>query len=154
MNTAEALNSCRLFSGLSEEQLQWIMPLCRPQAVEGVTHIFREGESARFLYVVEKGRVALEMTGKRPEGGLTQPAPVATIRPWETFGWSAIVEPHILTLSAKAVGPCDLILLEGNELREVLDQYRDVGFLVLEGVARLLADRLVQTRETLIYERG
>ena len=117
-------------------------------------HIFREGERGRFLYVGGEGRAALEMTVKRPDGGLTRPAPVATIGPGETFGWSAIVEPHILTLSAKAVGPCSLILLDGNELREALNQYRDVGFLVLEGVTLLLADRLSQTRETLIYERG
>ena len=94
------------------------------------------------------------MTVNRPDGGATRPASVAILGPGEAFGWSSIVEPHISTLSAKAVDTASLISLEGTALWKALDHDRNAGYLVTVGLAKLLADRLVCTRESLILERG
>lgn len=116
--------------------------------------IFEQGEPAVFIYIVQEGRVALEMTLERPDGSLTHTTTVASVGQGEAFGWSALVEPYVLTLSAKAVECCELILIEGQKLREVLKRDGDMGYLVMANVAKLLAGRLMRTREAFVYERN
>lgn len=117
--------------------------------------LFRQGQPARALYVVEKGRAALELSLRHAEGAsLAHPATVATVGPGEAIGWSAVVEPHIMTLSARSLGASSFILIDGMALTELLRKHKDMGFVFMEALCRLLAERLMQTRETLIYERG
>lgn len=151
---SQALSRCEMFSRLTEQQLEAISELCRSHTFEKDSFIFREGQPARNLYVVEQGRVALEMTVRNYDGGRSRPATVALIGSGEAFGWSSIVEPHVLTLTAKAAESCNLVSIEGSMLRKVLDQDRDSGYLVMAGLSELLASRLRSTRENLIYERG
>ncbi|MBI2165758.1 MAG: cyclic nucleotide-binding domain-containing protein [Chloroflexi bacterium] len=154
MTGKELLKGCWLFDGLSEEQLGLLGTFCGQMQVAEGSVIFREGEPARYLYVVGEGRVGLEMSVQRPDGGLTRPAVVAVLGPGEAFGWSAVVAPHVMTMAARALEPSVVGLLEGKALREVLGCYRDVGYVVMCNLAKLLARRLNQTREALLYERG
>ncbi len=154
MTVMRFLQDSKLFGGLRDEQLQGFFPICQHVVIELGASIFRKGEPARFLYIVGQGRVALEMTMERPDGSVTPPTLVASVGLGETFGWSAIVEPHILTLSARAVERCNLVRVEGEALREVLNKHRELGYLVMVNVAKLLAQRLSETREAFVYERG
>lgn len=154
MTTMALLERCELLAGLHEEQVQILTNLAAPLEVEEGTLLFREGDSAKFLYVIGEGKVALEMVVSKPNGGHTHPATVATLGPGEAFGWSAIVDPYVLTMSARAAGPCQLVRLDGVALREVLRSYQGIGFVFMSNLTRLLAGRLARTRETLIYERG
>jgi CRP-like cAMP-binding protein len=154
MKTEQFLQSSLLFQGVSGEDLRLFLPICQQVSLERGKVIFQQGESARFLYIVGHGRVALTMMLERPDGSVTNPTTVASIGPGDAFGWSSIVEPHILTLSAQVVERADFIFFEGQALREMLGRHRDVGYLVMVNVAKLLAARLAQTREAFVYERG
>lgn len=154
MTVLASLGQCRLFSGLGEHQLRTLATFAWETEVPEGEVVFREGERARCLYAVVRGRVALAMRVQPPDGGPARLATVATLGPGEAFGWSAIVEPHVMTLTARAVEPSTLLVVEGDTLREVLRRYRDVGYLVMAALARLLGERLGQTRQALIYERG
>ncbi|MBI4340600.1 MAG: cyclic nucleotide-binding domain-containing protein [Chloroflexi bacterium] len=155
MTIAEVLLRCSLFSCMGEEELQRIVPLCtRLAAADGAT-FFRQGQPARSLYVLESGKAGLELSVQRPDGyGYANPTMVALLAPGEAFGWSAVVPPHIMTLSAHSVGPSNVLLVDGQALREMLQRHRDMGYTFMAGLSQLLAERLMQTRETLIYERG
>lgn len=153
MTVKQFLRGSHLFQGVSDEQLRLFLPISQQKTVEKGTHIFKEGEPAGFLYIVGKGRVAVEMRLERPDGSVTHLTTVASAGPGEAFGWPAIVEPHILALSAHAIERSSMVLIEGERLRELLDEHRDVGYLVMANVAKLLAQRLSQTREAFVYER-
>jgi len=154
MLDAPALEGFELFTGLTEQQLQLLTPFARQENVAPGTVFSREGQRAQFLYLVEQGRVALELAVSRPDGGHTRPTVLAILGPGQALGWSALVEPFILTASARALDPCRLVALEAAPLREALSRYPDVGYLLLSNLSKVLAERLAQTRQTLIYERG
>lgn len=154
MTTKGFLRCSQLFRGVSDELLDLFLDLCQQVRVEAGTPIFEEDQPARFLYIVGHGRVVLGMRLERPDGSVTDLTTVASVGPGEAFGWSALVTPHVLTLSARSVEPSLLLRIEGEALRSTLSLHSDAGYAVMVNVANLLAERLSQTREALVYERG
>ncbi len=150
----DTLRGCSLFRGLMEDQLDHIVPFCVGQEVSRDSILFREGEPARYVHVVERGVVALQMALHKPTGGFTKPATVAMIGPHTVFGWSALVEPHVSTLSAVAVRASRLVLVDGDKLNAFLVERPEIGYKIMAPLAKLLSERLAQTREMLLYERG
>ncbi|MDP3062756.1 MAG: cyclic nucleotide-binding domain-containing protein [Chloroflexota bacterium] len=151
MTIAQVLRRCHLFAGLKDEQIAEVLPLCAQTTALDGGILFKQGGPATSLYVVETGNVALEMSVF-----LTHPVLVARVGPGEALGWSALLEPHVMTLSAKAMGPgpCSLVKVEGAGLRSLLERRGDIASLVWRGLAELLAHRLTQTRQALVHERG
>jgi CRP-like cAMP-binding protein len=154
MTTMQVLQDHELFRGLDSEELLLLQTFTTAVAVERGSAIFTEGEPARFLYAIRQGKVGLEMAVPKPDGGYTRRMMVTILGPHDVFGWSALVEPHTFTLSARALEQCDLVKVEGRALREALHIYREVGFVVMSNLAEILAKRLAQTRQALVYERG
>ncbi|MBI4312421.1 MAG: cyclic nucleotide-binding domain-containing protein [Chloroflexi bacterium] len=155
MSETETLGRCSLFACFKESDLERIVPLCNRWDVEDGAVLFRQGQLAKSLYVVERGRAALDLSVPRQDSsGYSDSANVAILGPGEAFGWSAVMEPHIMTLSARAIGPGSFILIDGSALKEMLQRHKELGCLFMTALAQLLADRLIQTREALIYERG
>jgi CRP-like cAMP-binding protein len=149
----DSLKSAPLFQGLSEEQLAIFEAIAKPMTAERGTRIIKEGDPARHLCIVRQGRVAIEMALERPDGSYTPRTTVASLGAGEAFGWSALVEPHVLTMSAYAIEPTELLMLEGHKVREVLEGNRQVGYVVMSNVAKLLTRRLTEAREALVYDR-
>ena len=131
-----------------------VVPVCREELSTKGDHILKQGEPARYLYLVSEGRVSLHITLERPDGSSTGPKAVASIGPWEAFGWSALVQPYKSTLSATAMEPSRLVVLDGSILLELLGKHPDTGYLVMVNVASLIAERLAETREALVYDRS
>ena len=150
---SQFLRDSQLFKGLSDAQLQLLSAILRETVVAQGSRLFEQGAPATYLYVVGRGRVGLEMRLERPDGSVTHTTTVASAGAGDAFGWSAVVPPHMLTLSAFAQEPSTLVLVEGEKLRVLLNRNHDVGYLVMVNVANLLADRLAQTREAFVYER-
>ncbi|MFQ5874435.1 MAG: cyclic nucleotide-binding domain-containing protein, partial [Dehalococcoidia bacterium] len=144
-----------IFEGLTEGELGRIAPLCREKVYEAGEVIFQEGEVAKDLCLVVDGKVALEMK--------LQPWPHAPIRHTtvdlitrgETFGWSALVEPHILTLSARCLTKTKVIAIDGSELRRLLDTDCHMGYEVMGRLSHVVASRLRDTTAKLMeFLRG
>ncbi len=144
-----------IFEGLTEGELRRIAPICREEVYEPGEVIFKEGEVAKDLCLVVDGKVALEIE--------LQPWPHAPIRHTtvdlvtrgETFGWSALVEPYIFTLSAKCVERAKVIAIDGSELRRLLDTDSHIGYKVMGKLSHVVASRLRDTRAKLMeFLRG
>ncbi len=142
------------FAGLSDEHLQLIGTFSHRNAVESGATIFLQGRPAKHLYIVQQGNVSLEMLVPSPSGGATRPTRVSVLGPGEAFGWSALVEPHIFFMSAMALERCELLTVEGEALGEAMRRYPALGNVLLSNLTKLLAQRLHQTRQALIHERG
>jgi len=63
------------------------------------------------------------------------------------------VEPYLSTLTVTAVEPCKLVSVDGASLRAALNHHKDIGYLVMANLTRLIAERLAETREALVYHR-
>ncbi len=143
-----------VFQGVPEEDLQLLVPLCQEKMAIKDALVLKQGEPARFLYLVDEGRIGIQMNLERPDGSSTGPKAVASIGPREAFGWSALVQPYRSTLSATAVEMSRLIALEGSTLLEHLGRHPNTGYLVMVNVASLIAELLAETREALVYDRS
>ena len=153
MAIINVLRSSKLFSGLSESELEKVASLSTEETHSAGSTIAREGERARKLYILKEGRVVLDIhIGHDP----VRPATRATVRVvdrLESFGWSALVEPHVYTLSAECTEGCKLVAIDGERLRGLIDADHDLGFRVMKRLAAVIASRLRLTRHTLVTER-
>ena len=77
--------------------------------------IYREGDPASPLYLVEEGLVALEMVV--PGRG---PITILTVGPGEIFGWSSLFYQRPKTSAARALTPTRAEALDSARLRAAL----------------------------------
>lgn len=149
------IQACGVFHKLNNQQLQKIAAISREETYGTGHSIFKEGDPAQNFYILEEGKVILEMRLEPVSG--RSPSPLATIDvivKGETFGWSALVEPYKFTLSATTADKCKVIAIDSAKLRELIDADPIMGYEVMKGLSQVIASRLSHTRQMLISERG
>jgi CRP-like cAMP-binding protein len=109
------------------------------------TTLFEEGACNPFLYVVVRGRVALDI--QVPGRGQVR---VLSIEPGEMLAWSALLGGGTMTVSAVALEDTQMLALPGAKLLDVCQTNPDAGFQVMRRMADALAQRLVATRLQLL----
>lgn len=145
------LKECPIFEGLSDADLDKISSIATPAQYEAGHTLFVESVSAERMYVMEKGRVALQMG--LPAGRASRRITVDVVGKNDIFGWSALVESHRYTLTAVCLEPTNVLGIDGTRLRSVLEADQKLGYKVLSRLINLVASRLDETRRVLISER-
>jgi signal transduction histidine kinase/AmiR/NasT family two-component response regulator len=123
------------------------MALSSEVSYEKGARIFNEGETAANLYIVKKGKVALEMEvriGRRT----SKEATIDVITEGQVFGWSALSDKPVLTMSAISAEECTLLAINGNQLRHLCDEDADLHGKVMHELLDLVTDRLSHAKET------
>lgn len=115
------------------------------QSFEAGAVIFREGQPANQLYLIESGQVALEM--RLPAGGM---ATVQVLEPGELLGWSWMFPPFTWHLQARALGPVRTIVLNGGHLLATAEEDTRFGYCLMKRVAQMVIHRLQATRRQMI----
>jgi CRP-like cAMP-binding protein len=128
--------------------------LCSSRTYEAGASIFREGDSAEQLFVLEEGKVALQKDVPLPEAQLGRRITVDVVTRGEVFGWSSIVAPHIYTLSAICLQKTSVVAIDGARLRSLLQEDHHMAYEVLHGLLKVVASRLADTMQLLITERS
>lgn len=144
-----------LFRELSPAQLEKVATTSQEKAYEAGQFIFKEGDQAKSLYILEDGKVLLEMRiAPYPQRAPSPSAVIDVVGKGETFGWSALVPPHIFTLSASTAEKCRVIIIDGGKLTELMDADPVMGYEVVKRLAKIISNRLKRSREMLMSERG
>ncbi len=156
MTVATILKECSLFSALQRPQLEGLAALAVPEEHQAGSTLFLADDSAEKFYVVEEGKVALQMAPPRELG---RPATVRRITvdiavPPEVLGWSAFVHPHVYTLTAVCLSTTRVLTLDGPKLRRFLEDDPGAGYKILSQLLQVVAGRLHDTRWVLIAERS
>jgi len=154
MVPVEALANSPMFQGLSHAELADIAEISHRLVFEPGATIFLEGQQADSLFVLEEGKVALEM---KVQLGPDQPPKhtiIDVLSAGETFAWSALVEPHELTLSARCVKRSTVIAVDAAGLRQLMAADCGLGFVILQRLSSIISRRLRDAREQLVGERG
>ncbi len=146
----ELLGACSVFQGLGDATLRNIWSLAQVITVKEDERIFEKGQDATHLYVVGTGSV-----------NLCQPISVMMSEReilvevkgrGDLIGWSALVPPHKLTLSAYAATDCALLQIPGRELRALCEQDPQLGFAIMSNLASMIWTRLMQVQHMLAKE--
>lgn len=109
--------------------------------------LFREGEPANQLFLIEDGHVLLE--GHRPGLHLGPLNAVQELGPGDVLGWSWLFPPFTWHLQARATEPTSAILLNGAHLLVTAERDTRFGYCLMKRVSQVLIRRLQSTREQL-----
>jgi len=114
------------------------------------TFIFRENERAEGLYILVSGSVDLFFTiDVEYHPDWHKELLFNTINPGEFFGISALIEPHILTSSARTSSVCQVIKIDAAKLIALCEQDEQFAYGLMHQVAKVTIERLNATRTQL-----
>jgi CRP-like cAMP-binding protein len=130
--------------------LAGLAKLCRERTYESGSVIFTIGGSATDVYLLETGKVDIQIEFKIYDYEIL--TTVYTVGKGEIFGWSALVPPHRLTASARCEGKADVMMINGKELMEYLEKDRRIGYVVMKNLSALISSRLASTTIALRHE--
>lgn len=134
-----------IFQGVDtvkQDQLLPLISLCRIQ--EG-TVIFKQGEAASFLYILESGLV--EIVFKPFDGS---DIPVSRLNSGCVFGWSSTLGREGYTSSARALTDCETYRICGKELQKLCEENPETGVVILDRLASAIAERLECTHNEIM----
>ena len=113
------------------------------------SHILKSTETANALYIVIKGRVAIEIDLPR-----NRKIVIDFIERGDSFGWSALVPPHIVTASCLSVEETTLLEIPRESLLRLMDDDIAMKASIMEMLTHVVAVRLKDTRLQLTYLLG
>ncbi|MEZ6057615.1 MAG: Crp/Fnr family transcriptional regulator [Planctomycetaceae bacterium] len=125
--------------------LEALAEVASVQEVTAGEIVFRDGGPNDQLYLVQQGRLALEINipGQRP-------VRILTLAPGEMAGWSALLGEGKMTAGATAIVDSVLIVAPAAALRDLCEVNHDFGYHLMRQMAVALSQRLVVTRLQLL----
>lgn len=141
MVSLSELRASSLLEGLNDEQLAQVAKIAHEETFETGSLLFKENDEATTLYLIMEGRVAvlIDIGGGRKTN-------VDTVTKGETVGWSAMVPPHTMTASAKAVERTRVVALPGSQMRDFCLTNCQMCYTIMENLAKTIGARLRDTR--------
>ncbi len=134
-----------LLRGLTAREAEQVLALSVRMTIPSGGSLFRLGDPAERLYLIERGRIRLSfpllLRGQHEDVVLEEKTP------GETVGWSAMVPPYRFTLSATAPLETEVIALHREALSAFFAAVPEIGCRVSFNLAVLVGQRLqlVQT---------
>ena len=121
---------------LSDKALNVLMEGAREEVFKPGHLILRAHEPANSIYLIERGKVAIE--SHEADGDRS----VQTIGAGALLGWSWLFPPFTWHLQARALEPTAVIRLDGGHVLAACEADRDVGYEIVKRMAQVLIQRL------------
>lgn len=137
-----------LFYGLTDHQLDSLLPLCREEVYEASVVVFPEGQPCDTIYVIHCGKVALEM-GLRISRAAEESATIAVVTETGSLCCSGLIDLCIINDTGRTLERTTLIALDTAELKQLLEDDPDMKCKVMGNLAGVIFSRLAHTRDTL-----
>ena len=143
----EVLAKSALFKGLSDAELDQVLPLCHKKSYAAGFSIISEGDAAKDLYIIAEGKVIVEMN-LSVYPGMVQEALIETVPSEEPFGWSAVVGSRVYTMTARCAEATKVIAIDGEQLLSLFNGSPAIGFKVMEGLVEVVDARIKSVMRT------
>ncbi|OGO64496.1 MAG: hypothetical protein A2Z45_03810 [Chloroflexi bacterium RBG_19FT_COMBO_55_16] len=149
--TAERLRRSEIFSELCDEDLIAIAEFCREQTFQEGEIVLVEGAPAETLYLVERGKLALEKKIQIGRHSTPRNATIGYVEPGKIAGFSTLAMPDEYSTSAMCLEPTRVIAVDGKALRAFLESHPAAGLKVMKILAELVSGRYRNATNTLTY---
>jgi CRP-like cAMP-binding protein len=143
----EALAKSALFKGLSDAELDQVLPLCHEKSYAAGFRVIAEGDAAKDLYIIVEGKVIVEMN-LLGINGKVQEALIETVPSEDPFGWSAVVGSRVYTMTARCAEATKVIAIDGEQLLSLFSGSPAIGFKGMEGLVELVDARIRSVMRT------
>ncbi len=149
----EILRMCELFCELSDNELRSIAKLCQIEEFEAGDKIYKQGVLGTKLYILARGRVALE---RKIDLGGTRKAKVIVFSLIEQANrrvmgsWYTLIgKQHIHMCSAICEKPTKIVSMRCSDLRNTMVKDSKIRIKILEKLVLLLRDRIISSYEAI-----
>jgi HEAT repeat protein len=139
------LKQVPVFGGMIVDRLRVLASISEELECELGQRIIAEGEHGDALYVIVKGRVAIQRRDPRQPSATAE---LAALGPGEYFGEMSLFDNEPYSADAVALEPTHLLLVRQAPLLALIKRYPDMAF----GFFKVLSQRLRQAN-TLITEQ-
>jgi CRP/FNR family cyclic AMP-dependent transcriptional regulator len=106
--------------------------------------IFREGDECGLFYLILEGKVALEVSAP---GRIMR---ISTLGPGDELGWSSLLMKESKHFNARTLEPVRALAFDAARLRQTCEQDHGFGYLLMQQLVRVVAQRLHATRLQLL----
>jgi CRP-like cAMP-binding protein len=141
----EALSNHPFVVDLDARHVEMLISCGKSTRFERGEYLAREGEPADAFYLIESGKVILEIHA--PHHGAMM---VDTLGAGDALGWSWLVGPHRWHSDARASEPVNAIVLDGRCVRTKCEMDHELGYQLLQRFSMLLEHRLEATRSRVV----
>jgi len=142
---ARPLAAFPVFAQLPEAELELISSTARTVRFAARQRLFSEGQPAQGCWLIEDGRVALDMAV--PGRGQVV---LQTLGPGDVLGWSWLVPPYRWHYGAVSVLPTTATELDTAQLRALAEQDSRFGYMLVLTLFEAVLQRLQATRARLL----
>jgi CRP-like cAMP-binding protein len=129
-----------LLKDLTNEEVQHILALGTKSTVPMGAPLFRLGEPAERLFLIERGLIRLTLPMK--VRGNEEDVIVEERTSGQTVGWSALIPPYKFTLAATAPLETEVVSISREELRKHFAANPAVGYKITLNLAVIIGHRL------------
>jgi len=132
------------FRGMSPGHLEILAACAMSVGFQKDELIFREGDPANRLYLLQSGRVALESAPDH-----SQPVALQELQDGDALGWSWLFPPFAWHFQARALTPVRAIACNGGHLLVHCEEDHDFGYALMRRVVQVVIRRMQAARRTL-----
>ena len=136
---AARLGRAEIFKDLADVDLLAIAEFCKEDVCRENEFLLVESEPADLMFVVERGKVALEKKVLIGRHSTPRTATIGYVGPGQVAGFSTLTDPHVYSTSAVCVEPTRVIVMDGVALRAYLEENPAAGHQVMNSIASLVA---------------
>ncbi len=136
-----------LFQGMSAEFMEELSKSLTHETHATGDILFKTGDPAEFLYVIERGRVRLS-AGDR--GIVTH----IVEKEGDALGWSSLVGREVYSGSAECLTDATLVRIGRETLYGIFERYPACGLILFRRLARMLGERLVESYQQITAAHG
>ncbi|MCB2155796.1 cyclic nucleotide-binding domain-containing protein [bacterium] len=140
------LRGSPLFEEIDEIDLETIADLSSLFTTYRGQTLLEEGEEGRDVLIIVSGRVGIHIESIAPyvEVGITR------LGPGEVIGEMALVGGQVRSATAVAIDPCEILVVNGEELCRMFDEQPNLAMRMMRNVSRILSERLRQMNRRMV----
>lgn len=143
----ELLKRVDAFSALSDDELSIIDGFCTRKKFVHNHRLFKDGDSAAYLWVVENGLIDLRFD--LPDSKTSDESTLSSVSENNIIGWSSLVPPYKYRLSAYcASDECTVVMIERDLLFGFMKDNPGAGYKMLSSLLTVVGNRFERLRET------
>ena len=136
------------FVSMRPEQVKFAAEDAEIKEFEAGEILFREGEPANRLFLIESGKVVLETW--IPRGGKMA---IETLGSGDVAGWSWLIPPFSWRFQARVAEAARIIVLNGARLLVAAEDNPEFGYALMRRVSQVMAHRMEALRRQVFEER-
>lgn len=144
ISTGEVLKGVSLFSELTEDEIDLIVPIVNEKAFKPGETILEEGQPGKNLYIIAEGMVEIR---KRIEDGREKL--LAALEEGTFFGEIALFDRGLRTASVRALEDTTILEIDGDRFNELISSHPVPGVKILRAMMAEMVYRLRRSNEAI-----